>query len=291
MDDQNIVLVQNCVSNPSTLYWNENNCIPLFSQFINQNLNGLYSFNQYNNSYLQSQINILFQNYINKYGQNFYSLPALNQDDFLPELLSLCNNRELPGSCETFLQSYCQNFTRSEVAANTNLTNLCGCYVSPSDYITKYNINPSCDFLCNRSLSSRKLDNAEIGTLSLCENNICVIDDININVTDSVLNSGINFNSICSSCAGSACTCIISGINISNLLGSIGVVDNLNEYCGGTGSLCITKDSNGNIISEIPCENFKQDLSFFSGVNINYLLIAFVLILIVAIMLFALGKF
>lgn len=261
--------MEECFTNDNVQYWNENNCLNQFSQFINQTGNE-FKYNYENNMILQGVILSYMNSYVSQNGR--YSLTSSNKDPFQSEILNMCNSVELPGVCEPFLSQYCENFTRNEVGSDITLTNFCGCYTEPNPYIEKYSIKPSCDNLCNRSLSSRKLLSLQDGTLDLCENNVCVIDDINLNFSDSVVDSGINFTSLCSSCIGGNCTCVISGVNLSNLLGSIGIVENISQYCG-TGSICIVKDASGNIISEDICKEFKQEMSFFQTLNLNYIFI------------------
>lgn len=307
-------LINNCsgdIGSGTTLfnYWRNNNCPAAYAQSINTGDYGILEYNPDAQSYIQGKVVQLFETYFetNSITDDVTS-PSYN--NFQNTLRSLCTNPTLPGICTQFLNNYCGQFTREQVNNSPILIDFCGCYVPPDQTYLQYTLGSSqcnegvsgctsgctagttgctgqlaCDPLCHRSNTSQKANNLT-GFIITCPQNICVIDDVTINVTESYVPGGINFNTICSGCGGgsggSSCLCIVSGVNVSSTMSQIGIGANFNEFCGSN-SVCIVEDTFGNIISESACPQIDPadvPLPFFSSYpNIAIVIVVFLCLL------------
>lgn len=243
-------------------YWCEHDCPTTYSKFLflpEGSVNNPPTYNQASQAQLQDDIVTLFNTYFqtNTITDNINS-PAYNS--FQNDLLSLCLDTALPGICDKQLTQYCAQFSREQVSNSPILTDFCGCYTPPDPNYLQLSGTGVCDPLCHRTLTVQKAF-LENGAFDTCSANVCVIDDVAITIAESTLGEGVNFTSICPACGGknsNACFCIISGINLTSTLSSIGVY-NVNEFCG-TGSTCLIEDSNGNIISSKSCEDVNTGI-------------------------------
>ncbi|MEM2986983.1 MAG: hypothetical protein QXV60_02685 [Nitrososphaerota archaeon] len=269
---------------PLFKYWEQVDCLSLYSYAINVS-NGKLSYNPTCHSDIQEQVNNLFITYLQEYQitDNITS-PKFNPFQF--KLLDLCLDPRLPGVCTKFLENYCANFNREQVTASPILTNFCGCYVQPDPNYLHYTLGttgcqigvgctgctgancvpqPACDPLCNRALTSKRFYQPN-GNLITCSENVCVIDDVIVNVQNSQVPGGINFNSICTGCNKQGCLCIISGVDISTTMSNIGVGVNFNQFCGSN-SVCLVKDSKGDVISHSTCKDFNPNSVILPKLN------------------------
>lgn len=313
-----LCLVNNCsgaIGSGNLLfnYWQQNNCPNAYSQTINSSTSGAFQYNPTSQQFVQDRIVNLFNTYFitNTLTDNVTS-PSYN--NFQNTLLNLCIDRSLPGVCTQFLNGYCSQFTRDQVINSPTLTNFCGCYTPPDPAYLSLTLGssqcligatgctagctagntgctgqPSCDPLCRRALTSQKAYQPT-GSIITCPQNICVIDNVSINISQSNVPGGVNFNTVCSGCGGPSggpgCLCIVSGVNISETASSIGIGANFNTFCSGS-SICIVEDSSGNIISQGSCTGVSPSNipvgTFPISPNIA---IVFILVLIVFIVLF-----
>ena len=249
--------------------------------------NAQFNIYQYNINGLQNAqyyVNQLYQNYINASYNITNDITSSSYNTFQDTILNLCLNPKLPGICDSFLNNFCSNVTRDDITGvtagnNTNnnignntLLNFCGCYVAPDPIYAQYTLGsydciigssgctagcyplnnttcysqPACDPLCHNAQTIQKAYPPS-GNFITCPQEICVIDNVTINILNSNVVGGINFNSVCAGCGGTGgadgCLCIISGINITETTTSIGMTD-ISNYCAGS-SVCIT-ELNGN---------------------------------------------
>jgi hypothetical protein len=201
-------------------------------------------------------------------------------------------------------EDFCnKNYTRDEVLKNSMLGSFCGCYITPdptfsenikvtpdcliggddcrvcTDKDSDYECvsNPSCDPLCHRASTSQRAYNPT-GTIITCPQNICAINDVNINVDNSKVPGGINFNSICGGCdKNNGCLCVISGVNITQTMSTIGV-GNLNNLCET--SVCIADGEEPKLCGDFNPKNGIIPPYRYS-VNIGLISIAIIFILII----------
>ena len=299
-------------------YWLEHNCPAAYAQAINTGAGGIFVYNPDQQVAMQSKVVELFNTYFQT-NQLTDDVTSTSYSTFQNTLLSLCLDPTLPGICTEFLDGdgvtgYCSQFTRDEVNNSPTLINFCGCYVAPDPVYLQFTLGspqcnlgitgctagctagntgctgqPACDPLCHRALTSQRA-NSQNGVIITCPQEICVIDDVTINVLESQVPGGINFNSVCSGCGGPSggdgCLCIVSGTNISATMSQIGVGINFNQFCGSS-SVCLVEDSQGNIISEGACTNINPSNIGVSGyAYLPNLGIIFIILLVVLLILF-----
>lgn len=285
-------IVNNCsgaIGSGQTLfnYWNTHNCPAAYRQLINSipgctgTCSGILQYNATSQLKAQCYVNNLFTTYLadGTYKITDSIFPADGYNPFQNTLLDLCIDPTLPGVCGQFLSGgFCPS-DRNSVIPSPVLTNFCGCYTSPDPDYLQYTLGspecnigstgctagctagntgctgqPACDPLCHRALTSHKAYQPD-GNIITCPQKICVINDVTINATNSEVQGGINFNTVCPGCAGptnDGCLCIVSGENISSTMSDIGVGPNFNFFCGAS-SVCLVEDSQGNIISATGC--------------------------------------
>lgn len=293
-------------------YWRRNNCLAAYSQAINTSSNGNLSYNSAQQEIIQDKIVDLFNTYfITNNLTDDVTSPSFS--NFQNTLLTLCTDSTLPGVCTKFLNNYCSNITREQAINSPTYTNFCGCYVPPDQDYLRFTLGteqcligaagctgcmqgttgctgqPACDPLCHRALTSQKA-HIPTGNIITCPQSICVIDNVTINITQSKIPGGINFNTVCSGCGGSSggkgCLCIVSGVNISETAAQIGVGTNFNQFCGNN-SVCLVEDNNGNIISQGSCTDINPANipieGIYYGPNLGIL---FILLLVVLVILF-----
>ena len=186
---------------------------------------------------------------------------------------------------------YLQNqYTKDDLSTNKNLAYFCGCYLQSSNYIPTVPLE--CDSLCGAEQSIKLFDisNNQIR----CQNNICAISDITINIYESTVGN-INFEQICGGICGEiACSkCYLENITIDILQSKVGDI-NLVQKCGGVGSTqetafeCYEIDNNGKYV-QIPCEEEPS-----SSVSINIIIfivvIVFIVILVILLIIFLIFK-
>lgn len=259
-------------------FWANNNCPNAYAAIINSSPG--YTYNQQNTSLVILLVNELFGNYLstNKI-TNDVTDPKYNP--FQNVLENLCTDPSLPGVCSDFQSVFC-SVPRSQVSTSPVLTNFCGCIIPPDPTYMKYTNNASCDPLCRRAETSQKAD-ITTGNLITCPEDVCVIDDITINISNSQVKGGINITSFCPSCNGS-CSCIVSGINVSKTLSDVGVGStNIDQFCSGS-SVCITQDTNGNITNTQSCSQAASKIPI-PGSTVS-LTIGIVVILIIFLVIF-----
>ena len=223
-------------------YWNTNDCPSAYSQSLNT-LGDIVAYNNINLPVLQQDVINLFNTYFltNSLTDNVTSTQF---NTFQETLLDLCIDPTLPGICQAFLTNYCKQYTRDEVLSSVTLTNFCGCYTPPNPIIYESTGLTACDPLCHRARTSQQ-SLPQTGELLSCPQQVCVIDSVTVNLDNTRFDNTINFNSVCAGCGGDdggpGCLCYISGSNISETMGSVGVTTNFNQFCG-PGSVCIVND-------------------------------------------------
>src|SRR3989338_9195654 len=245
-------------------YWATHNCPTAYGQILNTNPeDGTLSYNPDGQTQVQDMVVNLFQTYFetNALTDN---VTSSDYNPFQNTLLNLCIDPTLPGVCGEFLGGtdgnggYCGDYSRETTINSPTLTNFCGCYVPPDPNYLQFTLGspgcqigtgctdgctagnpgctgqPACDPLCHRALTSQKAYDPT-GTIIRCPQTICVIDDVIINATHADIDGGINFNTVCSGCAGpgaDGCLCVVSGTNISSTFSQIGLGSNFNQFCG-----------------------------------------------------------
>ena len=156
------------------------------------------------------------------------------------------------GLCQDGLQVACGSYTAQRISLNPSVAQWCGCHLPGGeyeDYSVKYNIPPQCTPMCNRG-----------GVIPIvginanpvvCEQDICLIDGVTVNLVSSQIGGGIDFNQICGNCPNGQCSCIVSDTTVDVNNSTIGgYLAPVSEGCGyltctqtnpgGTGPATIT---------------------------------------------------
>lgn len=195
------------------------------------------------------------QNFSNTYG-------SIDQKDNIPlqqylgNVLDKC--AQYPGACDVQLNQLCSTLTRDDVLNaydglsnnqnNNNIVSACGCHL-PADQYTEYGkfgidekYYDSCDPLCKLNPAIPKATCDPNGNCESwpCKQTICIIDDVTVDVMDSNVPGGVNFDITCSGCKGDGCLCVFSDISIFTESSNVGKID-FNTRCGGK---CALADPN-----------------------------------------------
>jgi hypothetical protein len=181
-------------------------------------------------------------------------------------------------------------YNKEDLSSNKNLAYFCGCFLKNENYIPTIPIE--CDSLCGATPSIKLFDafNNEIK----CQNNICSISDITINVYESTVGN-INFEQICGGiCGGISCNrCYLENITIDILQSKVGDI-NLVQKCGGvdateeTAFECYKIDNNGNYESVLCEEESTSTVS--TNIIIFIIIISFIIILVILLIIFLIFK-
>ena len=226
---------------------------------------------------IKDDLNNVFKTY---YSNNF-TITNPNQpgyNSFQEILLQTC--ADIPGSCDDFLNNFCTNCSRETISNSSLYTRMCGCRAPNLPSV--YNVSEPCDPLCNKSNSIYKI-NSITGNANICEADVCVIDDININSVNSNVSGNIIFSQLCNSCKNQ-CNCIISSVNLNNLLQNVGLTNETQFNMSCASGTCYTRDSNDNLIptdcpknASVNVSNLPVDIN--TGLVLLLIVICIILIL------------
>lgn len=264
-------------------YFRANDCPAVFASILNTRPDGTSGYNPANLPQIQGDVKTLFNNYLtSNILTNNIADPRYNS--FQNDLLQLCTDPRLPGVCEPFVQNYCKAYSRSTIGNSPILASLCGCYTTPDPNYSKY-AGPECDPLCHRVNTIQRPNG--VGSVLRCSNTVCVIDDVAINLEQSIVHGGVNISQICPGCQGnSLCVCIASSSDLSNLFTQAGIGNQFQQLCG-TQSVCLQDTAAGPVST--PCANIvptiapvKENVSWIV-IIIAIVVVIFVIILFLAI--------
>lgn len=159
-------------------------------------------------------INAVYAKYVSENGKGL--LTGINTDGFNRDsgfyntLWDICN--KIPLLCtngnqdnpQGILPELCANVTAETLASNPNVIKWCACHMPEeqySPYLDKFGLTKPCTPLCNRPGVLPAIDTD--GEVRYCTQSVCMIDQNNIDITNSQFEGGINFNNICSGCGNS----------------------------------------------------------------------------------------
>jgi len=207
----------------------------------------------------QNDFVTIFQRYIGT-GLQLTAPGAPGYNPMQESLETTCQG--IPGACDLYLNPFCTPLVPTTVAANAGLLEFCGCYVaqsSPNPLNSKATtpLPPQCDPMCARLTVVPIFDTQNPGQPLLCDRGVCVIDDISVTASMTQIGGGVNFEQVCPACYSegntSGCECIVGSIDINSLLGSIGVTDNIEQFCGPN-SICF-ESSSGALDTQVSCSS------------------------------------
>lgn len=242
-------------SNEQYENWISSNCPLVYSSYFFDN----------NNTYSPQNSNIareLANSLLTKY-QQYNPITDSSDSDFNPfqnVLHSFCNEYGIyPGVCQNYLTNkYCTDSITSD--SGSNYISWCGC---------DYRRGDSCSSACNSSNTIKRV-NTLTGQVSLCDKNICIIDNISVTIANSNT-QGVTINQICPTCV-SDCICLIENVDTE------GSDIDINQYCGSQ-VICYNEDSDGNI-TEVQCPQ-PNSISRNVGIIAIVVIILFVALVIV----------
>lgn len=256
--------------------WAANDCQGAYAAYLNAGSDGTLGYNPDNQPLVQSCINQLFTVYQGTYNlTNDVTAPTYN--NFQDTLLTVCANSALPGICNSFSTAYCTMSRTDALASPVDLA-LCGCFVPPDPAYLPYTGDiptaAPCDPACRNIRTSQKLNTTlNDGSLNICRQDICVINDAVINSLNSASTTGLNIGSTCGGCGGGqgglGCTCIIAGGDIAATLASVGVGTNLSDFCS-PGARCIVEQADGTVISDQLCTAYQAPPVEAGSAKVNY---------------------
>lgn len=192
-------------------FWKTHDCPSAFAKVLNTKPDGTFGFNSQVLSRVQDNVKTLFDNYQKTFVLTDNTTnPKYNE--FQDRLVALCRDPSVPGICETALAGkasstqcerpvtggFCSKFTREQIGKSTIISDLCGCY-SPADKTYAKYIKPACDPLCHRAGTVQRAD-LTTGDLCICPSNVCVIDNVSINLAKGS-GKNVNFRQLCPSCS------------------------------------------------------------------------------------------
>lgn len=220
-----------------------------------------------------------------------------NHDPFVDELVGIC--RSAPGACDAVLTDKCLGVTREQLGNNINLANLCGCFMADSEY-TRYagfGVDRICDPVCTLGSSVKPANPSaqpEEAEFARCNQSICVIDDVTVNLLSSV-SGDITFSQACGNCGANnqgaaSCRCFITDTSVQAINSLVGDVE-FSQQCGGA-PVCYETQPNG-VQLEVDCDT-GDEVSTAGGAGGNAasavaLWVIFIILIIIGIILLVLA--
>lgn len=213
---------------------------------------------------------------------NIFALPdSPNFDNSSNVLYQLC--KDYPIACNDMLTNLCSDQNTYSIVENPGSLRWCGCHLPAeayNKYTQVYNIPIACSPSCNREgvIPYTPPGDQETVPVPCANNNICIIDSLNIQYSQS--GGDINISQICGGCANenSSCKCVIEDdrfiLDSQNPLSQQNI--NLNQFCGGGLFFYESKDVNGNVIYVPTSDPVQQQENEIKQTNRTLLLFVIV---------------
>jgi hypothetical protein len=171
-----------------------------------------------------------------------------------------------PSLCQSGLKSACSRYTLQRISNNAEITRWCGCHLVAGEYAPyadRFNIPPQCSSSCNRSATIPLTDG--LTNPILCKQDVCIIDDITVNLINTQVGGNISIDQFCGNCgSGGNCSCIISDSTLDILSSSIGGnVTAVNQNCTSTTCTRANPSGIGPAFYEVPCSTTDNPLSIY----------------------------
>lgn len=186
-----------------------------------------------------------------------------NHDPFIDVIVQVC--RENAGACDDVLTQKCTGVTREQLGANVNLANLCGCFLNDSEYtkFSSFGVDRVCDPLCVIGSSVKPLDTSTFNPAQFqqCQDTICIIDDVTIQLLANSVSGDITFSQICGSCSdgsgNGSCRCYITDASVQAVNSLVGDVE-FEQQCGGAPQCWESTGVPGTPLTQIDCETGQE---------------------------------
>lgn len=240
---------------------------------------------------VQSDMNHFLQAYQSVGGE----FTSDNATAFQQEIIRFCSDRGIaPGACDLFLGNgpnttgYCSKFTRDQIASDVILNSMCGCY-APAQVIDKSSNatlpSAACDSICHLTGVVQRPDPTHAGSVESCSSNVCVIDDVNINLVDTSTYTA--FQQICGACTETnPCTCFISGVNVNDTMNKSGIGPIYNQVCGPENAQCFnTSTGTAEPTTCPPATQFVTPTTNVTFPIVGIMVVVFIIIIFIVIFL------
>lgn len=189
-------------------------------------------------------------------GYTLGSLPGLPGWDPFQEFIYEQVCCPYPGLCQGGLNDVCSSHDTTRISLNTSLLQWCGCHLPDSEYqpySDKFGIRQECTPICNRAdvipLTTINGDNVK------CLSNVCLIDDVSVNIINSTVGNGIEFNQVCGGCEPGTCECVVSDTTVSIINSSVGgTIIPITQNCGSISCNQTNIALTGPTLIPVPCE-------------------------------------
>lgn len=184
----------------------------------------------------------VFKRYISS-GNSLDSRPGEQTNiEFNAMLWDICS--DTPGLCQPGLNTYCTSVTVDTLIRRPGLSPWCSCYLPDeqySKYTNLYQINKECTPICNTTGALPLADESGTST-KICQQSICIIDDISISLAESKvgIDSPINFTQLCGSCGEGTCSCVISNNTIAIINSESSYIE-ISQNCSSSNSTCYSE--------------------------------------------------
>lgn len=175
-----------------------------------------------------------------------------------------------PNLCASSLSTSCANYSAQQLSYNIPASNMCGCYLPNNEYqkyVNEFQVNIECTPLCNRP-GVIPLSNPD-GSAVRCRQDVCIIDDIALNLTTTNITGDINITQMCANCsdnssydsrASASCNCTINA-NTINVTGNEISNVNINNTC--TSTSCTLTNPNTGLNDIIPCSQIPNQREYY----------------------------
>ena len=175
-----------------------------------------------------------------------------------------------PNLCSAALGKSCANYTAQQLSYNIPASNVCGCYLSNNEYqkyVNEFQVNVECTPLCNRP-GVIPLSNPD-GSAVRCRQDVCIIDDLAINLTTTNITGDINITQMCANCsdnssydsrASASCNCTLDANTINVTGNEIGNI-NINSTC--TSTSCSLLNPNTGLTDILPCTQIPKQREIY----------------------------
>ena len=212
-------------------------------------------------------------------------------DPFVETVIDVCQS--YPGGCDNVLDQACSGVVRDDLRSNYNQGKLCGCFMPDLQYDSyqgAFGVSKICDPACTLQSAVKPRDpQNQFVTLS-CDQTVCVIDDIKINLLNNTTAGNVTFAQACGSCGtGGGCTCYISDVSVTATESNIGDI-NFEQNCGGTPNCYQTI---GGVPTLVDCSVLEGDdqtdsggTSFISENALLIIIVATILLLVFLIVIY-----
>lgn len=187
-------------------------------------------------------------------GSRLGALPGFPDYDPFQDYLRNAVCCPYPGVCDSGLKNRCADVSAQRLSLNPTLAQWCGCHLSPEvyqEYTRRYNITPECTPMCNRDGAVAQV--GVNGQPVQCRQDICLIDNISVNLINSELGGGVQFNQICGTCPNGQCSCVVADNAVSVINSQLQNFIPVQQGCGNLLCSQANPDPDGPETIPVPC--------------------------------------